>query len=174
MKNLLIYYIVAMLTFAALTTSTAQTAPAPLENLFRLEGSWQGNATLILDGNTFSFVYYMRFEKSPENSGLYMEEWFTHADLGSLKGYNLIGFNARDEKIHWFSVDNFGTTHDHIGYWKSPDHFYMETSEKNGGKKYEEFIDLIFQPNGQVSLRLVAKNGNDIYEDISGDFTKQP
>lgn len=148
--------------------------PEALSNIFRLEGNWQGPATLVLDGNTYNFTYYANFTRNPENSGLYMVESFSHPDLGELKGYNLIGYNSRDERIHWFSVDNFGTTHDHIGYWKSPDHFYIETTEKHGGKKFEELIDITFQGNDQVSIHLVGQLASVVFQDVTVTFTRQP
>ena len=153
--------------------SCSLTAQTPLENLFRLEGSWQGEATLILDGNTFNFTYYADFKKNNESSGMYMEEWFSHPDLGSLKGYNLIGYNARDEKIHWFSVDNFGTCHDHLGYWKTNAHFYMEAEEKHQGKKLEEKIDLVFINENELSLHLVATIGGKLFQDAFVVFHRQ-
>jgi len=174
MKNVLTFCLMAWLTIAAASIANAQNPPEPLASLFRMEGSWEGNANLVLDGNTFSFPYHFQFFRSPENSGLYMEETFTHPDLGTLKGYNLIGYNARDEKIHWFSVDNFGTTHDHVGYWKSPDHFYMEATEKHEGKKFEEQINIVFLDDGRITLTLVAKTGNAVVEELAGEFNKLP
>ena len=159
------------LSFIAATAQT--TTLSPLENLFRLEGSWSGEATLIYDGITFNFIYYAEFKKTDEGSGMLMEEWFSHPDLGSLKGYNLIGYNARDEKIHWFSVDNFGTCHDHPGYWKTNDHFYMEATEKHGGKKYEEKIDIIFKNENEISIKLIASIGGQVFQDLFVSFRKQ-
>ena len=164
----------ALILGLGLSNANSQDIPEALAGMFRLEGNWQGPATLVLDGNTYNFTYYANFERSPENIGLYMEETFTHADLGTLKGYNLIGYNARDERIHWFSADNFGTTHEHLGYWKTPDHFYMEVTEKNGGKKFEELIDIIFLSNDQVSLHLVGKLANVVFEDATVTFNRQP
>ena len=163
-------WLVSLLTGLSFISATAQT---PLENLFRLEGNWSGEATLILDGNTFNFIYYADFKKNDEGSGMYMEEWFSHPDLGSLKGYNLIGYNARDEKIHWFSVDNFGTCHDHLGFWKTNDHFYMETTEKHQGKKFEEKIDIVFINENEISLHLVATIGGKLFEDVVVVFKRQ-
>jgi hypothetical protein len=156
-----------------LSNANSQDVPEALSSIFRLEGNWQGPATLVLDGNTYNFTYHANFVRSAENTSLYMEESFTHADLGTLKGYNLIGYNVRDERIHWFSVDNFGTTHDHIGYWKSADHFYMETTEKHAGKKFEEMIDIVFIDNDHVSIHFVAKLANVVFEDITVSFIRQ-
>ena len=174
MKHKLKSSLIALVTGVSYFTTTAQTTTlSPLENLFRIEGSWAGEATLILEGNTFNFIYYADFKKNDEGTGMSMEEWFTHPDLGSLKGYNLIGFNSRDQKIHWFSVDNFGTCHDHLGYWKTNDHFYMETTEKHGGKKFEEKIDIVFKGNDEVTLHLIATIGGQLFEDAMVIFRRQ-
>ena len=155
------------------SAASAQTPP-DLENLFRLEGKWQGPAVLIFDGNTFNFTYYADFRKNEEGIGMFMDESFSHPDIGTLIGYNLIGYNSRDEKIHWFSVDNFGTCHDHFGYWKSPNHFYMETSEKRGGKKFEEKIDLIIVSPTEITLKLIALLGGQVFQEVTVTFFKQP
>jgi hypothetical protein len=169
-KSSLIAFIIGVSYF----TTTAQTTTlSPLESLFRIEGSWAGEATLMLEGNSFNFIYYADFKKNDEGTGMYMEEWFSHPDLGSLKGYNLIGFNARDQKIHWFSVDNFGTCHDHLGYWKTPDHFYMEATEKHGGKKFEERIDIIYKNENEITLHLIATIGGQLVQDAMVIFHRQ-
>lgn len=174
MKPKLKTSLIALVMSVSFLTLTAQTTTvSPLENLFRLEGSWAGEATLIYDGNTFNFMYYADFKKNDESSGMYMEEWFSHPDLGSLKGYNLIGYNSRDEKIHWFSVDNFGTCHDHPGYWKTADHFQMVAIEKHGGKKLEETIDIIFINENELSLKLVATLGGQVFQEVTVSFHRQ-
>jgi len=170
MKPTIKNWLISLITGLSFISATAQT---PLEDLFRLEGNWEGEATLILEGNAFNFTYYADFKKNEQGSGIYMEEWFSHPDLGSLKGYNLIGYNTRDEKIHWFSVDNFGTCHDHLGYWKTPDHFYMEATEKHGGKKFEEKIDIIFKNNDEITLHLIATIGGQLFEDVVVIFHRQ-
>ena len=172
MKAKFKHSLMILITGLSLITTNAQTPPA-LETLFRLEGNWAGEATLIYGGNTFTFTYHADFKKNDESSGMYMEEWFSHPDLGTLKGYNLIGYNSRDEKIHWFSVDNFGTCHDHFGYWKTNDHFYMETTEKHGGKKFEEKIDMIFQGENDLLLHLIATVGGQLFQDVTVIFHRQ-
>ena len=151
----------------------AVNAQTPLEKLFSLEGQWQGEATLILEGNSFNFTYYIDAKVNAERTGMTIDESFTHPDLGGFKGYNMIGYNARDGKVHWFSVDNFGTCHEHLGYWKTVDHFYMETSEKRNGKKFDEKIDIIFQSEDEVSYHIIATLGGQLYEDASAIFHRQ-
>ena len=166
--------LIALIAGLGFSKAHSQTIPDPLNKLFRLEGNWMALTTMVLDGNTFTFNYYASFVRNAENSGMYMEEHFSIPDLGELKGYNLIGFNARDEKIHWFSVDNFGTTHEHLGYWISDDHFIMSVTEKHDGKKFEETIEMTFLDDSHLSFHVVAKNANSVFEEITGIFERMP
>ena len=166
--------LIVLLAGLGFSNANSQSVPDALNKMFRFEGNWMAPTTMVLDGNTFQFNYYATFSKNAESSGMYMEEWFSSPDLGDLKGYNLIGFNARDEKIHWFSVDNFGTTHEHLGEWITDDHFTMIVTEKKNGKKFEETIDLVFIDSNHISIHLVAKLANTVFEDVSGTFERLP
>jgi len=162
----------AVLLYFALNSVNAQETPQALSDLMRFEGHWEGQATLILEGKTYRFLYHADFKKTSGGSGLLMEEWFSLEEIGKLMGTNLIGYNANDGKIHWFSVDNFGTTHDHIGTWKSREHFYMETTETMQNKKYVEMIDMIFKGNDTIEFSLLATLGGKEYEKINATFQR--
>ena len=162
----------AVLLLFALNRANAQEVPQALSDLMRLEGHWEGQATLILEGKTYTFPYHTDFKKTADGSGLLMEEWFSSEELGKLMGTNLIGYNANGAKIHWFSVDNFGTTHDHTGTWKSREYFYMETTEMMQKKKYKEKIDLIFKGNDTLELSLSATLDGKEYEKVSVVFQR--
>jgi len=152
------------------TQNPSTPVPKALSDILRLEGSWQGEATMTLEGKTYTFTYYADFRKTADGSGLTMNEWFTHPDLGTLKGSNLIGYNANDQMIHWFSVDNFGTAHDHLGKWTSADHFTMQANEVQQGKKLNEKIDMVFTGNNQLELVLVARLNDEVFQKANVTF----
>ncbi len=162
----------AVLLLFAINMVNAQETPQALSDLMKLEGHWEGQATLDLKGKTYTFPYYADFKKTADGSGLLMEEWFNSEELGKLMGTNLIGYNANDGKIHWYTIDNFGTTHDHVGKWKSPEHFYMETSEMMQKEKYVEKIDMIFKGNNTLALSIVATLGGSEYEKVRVTFQR--
>lgn len=148
--------------------------PGALAGLMRLEGSWEGPARMMLEGKNYQFTYTAVFKKAADGMGLTMEEGFTHSELGTLKGSNLIGFNANDGKIHWFSVDNFGTAHDHLGHWISEDHFYMQAGEIQQKKKFVEKINMKFNGKNQLELSLTASLDGKVFEEIRVDFQRIP
>jgi len=49
----------------------------------------------------------------------------------------------------------------------------METTEKHGGKKFEEKIDIVFNGNDEVTLHLLATIGGQLFEDAMVIFHRQ-
>ncbi|MGE5313633.1 MAG: hypothetical protein ACM3Q4_02965 [Acidobacteriota bacterium] len=158
-------------------TGQAQEQPAktpePLARLFQIEGCWEGPAELSMNGKTYRFTYSGDFRPTADGSGLSMDESFTHPELGTMKGANLIGYNANDGKIHWMSVDNFGTTHEHLGRWLTPQHFTMQANEIVDGKKFVEDIDLTFPSPGTMNFHLKAMLDGQTIEEGSASFTRR-
>lgn len=163
-----------LLLWASNFVQAQQEMPQQLTDILRLEGSWEGKAALTLEGKSYSFVYRAKFNKTAGGNGLYMDEWFDAPDLGKLMGANLIGFNANDGNVHWFSVDNFGTTHDHLGTWKDGQHFYMEANEMMDNKKFIEKIDMVFRSADTMDLVLVASIDGNEFEKLNIQFKRQP
>lgn len=164
MKNIIL---ICALIIPILAKAEGET-PKPLKQMIeRFEGKWEGDAVLTVEGSTFQFPYHTDFKKAADGAGLMADEWFTHKDLGSLKALNVIGYNANDGKIHWFTVDNFGTTHDHLGQWKSDDHFTMEANEKKAGKKYREVISMKFKDKNTVVVELTGTLAGKVTEKLS-------
>ena len=133
---------------------TKSEKPDAVKNLEKFIGTWDGNATLTIDGVSHKFVYYVNCKMTSGGNGLRVMEWFTDKDLGSMKGDNLAGYNPYDMKIHWFSVDNMGTTHEHTGEWLSPDHLFMEHDGLQNGKSYIEKIDFTFVGKNEMSFKM--------------------
>jgi hypothetical protein len=130
--------------------------PVPVKNLMKFLGKWKADASLIMDGKTYKVDYYVNCKKTADGNGLTADEDFASPDLGTLKGANLAGYDPYDSKIHWFSVDNMGTTHDHVGEWQTPDHLYMEHNSMREGKKFQEKLDFTFNGKDELNFRLVA------------------
>jgi hypothetical protein len=147
--------------------------PEAWSNTLRMNGSWQGPATLRIGDKTYHLDYHADFNTTADGSGMYMDEWFTDPDLGQLKGANLIGYNPNDQMIHWFSVDNMGTTHDHLGSWKSKDHFYMENQSRQDGKKYIEKIDCKFISDNQFNLEIIGFLDDKVIQELKGNFKRK-
>jgi hypothetical protein len=166
---------VALCAVLALFISSAIAQPGlQWTRTLQLEGAWEGNVTLVLGADTFPLIYYMDFKTGIDGNALTMDEGFTDPLLGELKGLNLIGFNAADELIHWFSADNFGTAHEHIGAWQTQKRLHMEHRIDQAGQPFVELIDLKLKANNnKLDVNLVATLGSDTVQVLEGTLLRQ-
>ena len=163
----------ALYTMLIASTAFAQ-VPVQWSRTLQLEGYWEGPVTLNLGGQIFNLTYYMDFKTAVDGNAMTMDEGFNDPALGELKGANLIGLNAADGLIHWFSADNFGTAHEHTGSWTTPKHFYMEHRGLQSGLEFVEMIDARLRANDQrFVVSLVATLGGDTVQVLEGTLYRQ-
>ncbi len=173
MKEQLKSGIMATVMLLTMGTSYSQPVPDQWTRTLELEGHWSGAATLVVGNDAFPVNYHTDFHAAVDGQALTMDEWFSDATLGDFKGTNLIGYSPYDDQIHWFSVDNFGTAHEHTGSWSNARHFHMEHQSIQGGQPFVEIIDLrLSAMNTRVKLKLVATLGGDTVQVIKGTLFK--
>lgn len=173
MKTLMHFFIFAVTILPSKAYQQMAAKPSSLQKLFNLEGSWVAQATLEAEGKKLHFPYYMDYKKTANGSGLTMTERAAIPGIAKLEGTNLIGFDPNDEKIHWYSVDNLGTTHEHIGDFTSDNHFYMEHNGTRDGKNYVEKIDMEWRDKNTVWIKLVGLLDGAVVEKLEGTFKRK-
>ena len=141
-------------------------------NLSKFAGDWVADATLTIEGKPHKVQYHLSGREIADGNGVYVDEWFTDKELGTLRGGNLIGYDPYDGKIHWFSVDNQGTTHEHVGAWTTPDHLVVEHDGTRDGKPYVEKLDVVVRSGGALEFHLVGTLGGRETERGEGVFRK--
>jgi hypothetical protein len=146
--------------------------PAALEFLLGLEGKWQATATMKSREKSSTFQYFSDFRRTADGHGLVMDESAELPDMGKMQGTNLIGYAPFDGNIHWFSVDNMGTAHDHVGKMVDKDHFRMVHHSTREGKEYHEDIDVIRKGPKEVSLKVVSTLDGKVQETVEGVFVE--
>ena len=155
-----IFFSVLLSVVLLLSTNAAHAQEAKMKEQFAMNnfkqfiGIWEADAVLTIDGKPHKILYHINFRRAADGKGLYADEWFSDTALGNMKGANLIGYDPYDSKVHWYSVDNMGTTHEHIGDWKGSDDFYMEHNGMREGKKYVEKISMKFNGKGEMEFQL--------------------
>ncbi len=147
--------------------------PAPVQNLMKFMGRWVGDIAVVTDGKTNKVEYHLVGRGTAGGYGIYLDESFRDSTLGDLKGSNLVGWDPNDEKIHWYSVDNQGTTHEHTGNWKGSDSLYLDHSSTRKGKAYKEKISLIFKGKEEIQFSLVATLDGKESEKATGVFVRE-
>jgi hypothetical protein len=176
MKTIVYLLCIALLSvFAHPSFAQADSLPSTdLKLLLELEGYWEAAATMQTGGKEYRFPYYADFRKTAANSGLVMQEWCNIPGLGKLNGTNLIGIDPYDGKVHWYTVDNQGTTHEHRGAFKDREHFGMIHKGNREGKAYEEAVQFVREGKDKLAFKLVAKLDDQEIQVITGTFQRKP
>ena len=154
-------------------TSSGVKIPLPVQQMLRWKGKWEGKATLQINGKLYQSTYYADFKKTADGNGLYMDEHCNVPGVGNMKGANLIGYDPYDGKIHWYSVDNLGTTHEHVGEFTDNNNFYMEHNSVQEGKTYTEKINVDFKDDNTLLLKIIATLDGKVQEIVEATFHRK-
>ena len=147
--------------------------PVAIQNLKKFVGDWQAKVSLTMGDKKYTVDYIVSCKETANGSGLYMDEWFTDPILGTMKGNDLVGYDPFDNKIKWFSVDNMGSTNEHVGKWKSTDHLYLEYDGVRNGKKFVDIIDFYFKGNDELEFKGVSTLNDKEIQKGEGVFHKK-
>jgi hypothetical protein len=148
--------------------------PSQLKSLMQLKGHWESpEATLQSEGKKYTFSYYADFESIANNSGLSMHEWCDIPNMGKRDGANLIGVDPQDGKIHWFTVDNMGTTHEHVGEFSDDQHFSMVNKSMHAGHSYFETVVLELVGREKLKLKVLCTLDGKEVSLITGMFVRK-
>jgi hypothetical protein len=166
---------VSCLVLASAACAQSDTPPTPeiLKRVLTLEGKWEAKASMQMGGKSYNFEYTMHFRKTADGNGLYMDEKATIPEIGKLVGGNVIGFDPYGQKLHWFSVDNFGTTHGHIGELVDKDHVRLLHESQRDGKPYREVIDFQWKSSKEIYVRLLGTLDGQTEEVLEGTFIRK-
>lgn len=156
--------------------STAADAPAEppeiLTTAMKLAGRWQADARLSMGGETYAFVYTLDFRSTAGGAGMTMDEHAAVTGIGELLGTSVIGFDPYEGRLHWFSVDNFGTAHNHVGELVGPGHLRLVHESHRDGKPFREQIDFRWLAADRVDGRLIATLGGEVAFTLEGEFLR--
>jgi hypothetical protein len=153
---------------------TAQDMPKDLTNMMQFLGEWEApNAVLTMGGKEYTFTYHSVFEKTASGSGLLMHDWADVPDMGKFDGENLIGYDPVGKKLLLYTVNNVGTTHEHIVQWKSDREMVMEHNSLKDGKPYKEHATAIFKDPNTMELNIVETLDGKEQSTIKAVFKKK-
>jgi len=139
---------------SAIGQTNDESSSNQLKWLFQLTGSWKSkNATLQMGGKSYSFAYTADFKPVSDRNGLIMSENADIPQIGKLMGTNLIGVSPWDGKVHWFSVDNLGTSHEHIGGFTDRNHFSMTYHGMQNQKDCVETVSVAFDGPDTIHIK---------------------
>lgn len=174
MKNILKISLIMICLIETGFSLSAQEMPKDLTNMMKFIGKWEApGAILNMGGKEYKFTYYTDFEKTADGSGLLMHEWADVPDMGKFDGENLIGYDPVGKKLLWYTVNNIGTTHEHVVQWTSDSEMHMEHNSIQDGKAYKEMGTAIFKGPETIELNIVETLDGKEQSTIKAVFKKK-
>ena len=174
MKSIFKIVIAIIFLIASKNVSSQNVTNNPMKPFTDLVGNWVStDAVLDFAGTIINVNYFVDFNNTSDGNGVVMNEKCNIPGIGKLNGANLIGFDPFDGKYHWFSVDNFGTTHDHVGSFTDETHFYMEHKSTRDGKEFLEKIWVDFIDANTIKIKLIASTDGVVEQIFTGTFKRK-
>lgn len=151
---------IALATLALAATATpapalAKDAPAPelprqIQAMYRLAGDWSTKTgQMTIDGK--KHVVALAISCAPAAGGVAIacQAHFDVEGLGHFEESDLFGYDAGEDRYHWYAVDQFGDTHDHVALPPADGQpLVFAYSGVVEGKPVHEVISFVFDPGG--------------------------
>lgn len=151
----------------------AQEQPQAQKNLMQFVGKWNSTDIKITIGDeTYGGEYSFDCSAVNMNTGILAHEKFVSQELGTMLAENLLGYDPNLQQIHLYTIDNMGTAHDHYGYWIDDHHLFLQYQGVVDGKMYVEQIDIVFQNEDTLVMKLVAMLNGEAFQHATGSFVK--
>jgi hypothetical protein len=151
----------------------AQDQPQSQKNMIKFVGQWKStDIQLTIGDQTYGGEYTFDCSAVNMNTGILAHEKFVNSELGTMQAENLLGFDPNLQQVHLYTIDNFGTAHDHCGYWIDDNHLFVQYQGVLESKMYLEQIDILFKDANTMSLKLTAMLNGEVFQQAKGTFVK--
>jgi hypothetical protein len=168
---LLVVLLLAAISTRSQSNTMGEKAANQLKLLLQFDGLWETDgAVMKTAGKEYTFAYYADFKTASDQNAIVMHEWANIPGIGKLDGNNLAGVSAADGKIHWYSVDNMGTAHEHVGEFSDATHYSMTHKSMQEGKEFVETLEMEFEKPDVLSLKQTVTLGGEETMVITGTF----
>ncbi|MGW8316454.1 MAG: hypothetical protein ACWGNV_12695 [Bacteroidales bacterium] len=155
------------------STVFAQDQPQAQKNLMQFVGKWKStDIQMVIGGETYGGVYTFDCSAVNMNTGVLAHEKLVSEQLGTMMAENLLGYDPNLQLLHLYTIDNFGTAHDHFGEWIDSKHMFLQYQGVLEGKVYLEQLDIVFNDPNTMVLNMTAMLNGEIFQQASGTFTK--
>lgn len=171
MKTLRLFMILAGLVLNIAVV--AQEMPAGQKNLMQMEGKWVcKNAVINMGGKDYTGEFSVECVAINNNTGIRAQEKFTNEEIGTMRAQDLFGYDPNLQQVHMYTIDNMGTTHDHVGYWIDDHHLYLQYQGVLEGKMYVEQLDMLIKDANTMHFKLTAMLNGEIFQKAELTFVK--
>ena len=149
MKVIVTTLAVLSMVAAAVAADNAPAPPSGSANFSQFIGTWSGEG-LYRDAGKPEVKVRMKVDCRPAGGG-----WGVRCDFNmtspemNYQESDLFGFDQESGQVHWFSIDNAGSVHDHKGTWIGGSRLSVRHT---GGNNFIESIELSFKDRNTMAF----------------------
>lgn len=162
-----------MFTWQSHAQTTNSNNAQQLKYLLALHGNWESPVTITMGDKQQKATYYADFSKTADGNGILLKQQVDIPGVGKSIATDLAGVDPYDGKVHWYTVDNMGTTHEHIGSWSDPQHFSMMHTSIREGKPYMEIITIEVKNKDELFVKQINTSDGQVEAMIEGNFHRR-
>ena len=152
----------------------AQEMPAGQKNLMQFIGKWKStDIKMTMGDKTYNGEFDIECVPVNNNTGIRANEKFTNNELGTMLAEDLLGYDPNLQQVHMYTIDNMGTTHDHVGYWIDDHHLFLEYQGVVDGKMFVEQLDMVIANANTMNFKLTAMLNGLTVQKAVGTYVKQ-
>lgn len=149
-------------------------APSPeMQRLNVIIGSWEGDATAMMNGKTVHFRLHHENVPIVQGFGIQCRETADSPDIGHYESQNLLGFDPGRAEIHLLSVTNWAETHDHKGKWIDDKSFTLRYEGVVNGKPMVEVIPVTIVSNNEYRFKSTVTIDGKVDSTFEADMIRQ-
>jgi hypothetical protein len=154
---------------------TAAQAPMPAKEMSKFmnyTGTFEGDASLSLNGKTTTFKLRHMNKQVAQGFGLECDEAADIPEMGHYDAVNIFGFEPGKNVLRLYTVSNMGDTHDHWGKWTDEKTFDLTYEGLQDGKKCVEKIHCVFDNPTSYHFTSETTVGGEMFSKFSATMTK--
>ena len=131
--------------------------PKPIQAMYRLVGDWSTKTgVMTIDGKKHKTDFSVSCAPASAGVAIACQAHFDIEGLGHFEESDLFGYDAGEDRYHWYSVDDLGDTHDHVALPPADGQpLVYAYSGIALGKPMHEVLSFTFDPGGaKLELRV--------------------
>ena len=173
----IILVIVFLVSLAGINEVRSQNKPMSkpeiLQKILSWKGDWEANITSKTGDKVTKSVDHISWSVTSDGNAALGKEWMDIPGQGKMSATHLVGYNAEDNRLHWFTVDNMGESEDQIAEMTGNNHIRISYDGKRGGKPTQSIVDLELKDKDTVEFNLVFMADGTTERTMMGTFKRK-
>ena len=157
---------------SAMAQDMSAEKPEIVKRVMTMVGNWQANMTQTMGNQSTQVTDKINFQSTAGDHGLLGMETMETPNHKQYFATHLVGWDPMTKQLHWYIVDNMGTTNDSQGELVDPNHVRLTNTSNMEGKTSKTEVNLVWQNDDWIKFNLVQTVNGAVKESMQGDFKR--